>query len=145
MDVVCADKTGTLDRKWMRVCEVEPDGSTWRRRCAGRPGRRRPSQREHAGNRRGLSLPPGWVVAANAPFAGHQVERRPFAITVVHWVIGASDAALSGCGARGRADRSAGIAGAAAGCCGSSIMPKPGRITLVALVVLEQKMRARRP
>ncbi len=102
--------------------------------------RRRPSQREHAGNRREAHCPPGWVVAANAPFVGHRGSgASPFAITVT--AIGAPDAARSGFrgGQTGRADRGAGIAGCWLLAVWPSTMPKRRVITPVALVVLSRR------
>lgn len=70
------------DRKWhagLRGRRARRGWSTGKcRRCAGRPGRRRrPSQREHAGNRRGLSLAAGLGRGRERAFqVGHQVERR---------------------------------------------------------------------
>ncbi len=57
VDVVCADKTGTLTESGMRVARRRGTGRTVRdgRRCPGRPGRRRhAAERQHAGHRRDL-------------------------------------------------------------------------------------------
>ncbi len=58
VDVVCADKTGTLTENGMRVSDVEELGARpgrYGRRRAGRTGRRRrPAQCQHAGDRRDL-------------------------------------------------------------------------------------------
>ena len=55
VDVVCADKTGTLTENGMRVSDVDGTGGGGgvRRRRPGRAGRRRrPPERQHAGDRR---------------------------------------------------------------------------------------------
>ena len=81
VDVVCADKTGTLTENRMQVADGcgslrARDGH--RRRCAGVDGRRRrPPQRQHAGHRRGLPQPAGLDRHRDrAVQVGDQVERR---------------------------------------------------------------------
>ena len=55
VDVVCADKTGTLTENGMRVIGSEAAGRRRRRRRAGAAGRRRPpAERQHGGHRRGI-------------------------------------------------------------------------------------------
>ncbi len=118
VDVVCADKTGHAHRE--RHAGVRSQGVHGKRcrRRAGIAGRRRhPTERQHAGDRRGLQP---------RRRAGRRPRSAPFKSATKwsgasygehgNWVIGAPGrAARSGVSGRraGRADRLAGTAGAA--------------------------------
>ena len=67
VDVVCADKTGTLTENGMRVADDEACARNGRRRRAGvARRRRRPTQRQHAGDRRDLRRAARWIATAIA-------------------------------------------------------------------------------
>ena len=100
VDVVCADKTGTLTENGMRVSRRRgarrmPRIGNGRRR-AGLAGRRRPAaQCEHAGDRRDLSTSP----PAGPPRRQHLSSRPPNGAACPsrdhgNWVIGAPDVLL---------------------------------------------------
>ena len=121
VDVVCADKTGTLTENRMKLAELRPLDSAnddeYRRRCAGVYGRRGCSpQRQHPGDRRGLPQPAGLDCDRDrAVQVGDEVE---WCILYRAWQLGSGGAGraagplLAGC----RAGRSRGftrVAGAA--------------------------------
>ena len=148
VDVVCADKTGTLTENGMRVSDLKrlDEGDVGER--AGAAGRRRPAaERQHAGHRRGVQDAAGLDRDGDrAVQVGDEMERivlrRPRQLGDRR----ARRAARPGLAGRraGRADRLR----RACGCCcsASSDLPvddpgAPGTVTPVALVVLEQRVR----
>ena len=76
VDVVCADKTGTLTENGMRVSDLKPLTEAGRRRHPG-PAclRRRPAECQHAGHRRGLQDAAGMDGRRDGTVqVGHQME-----------------------------------------------------------------------
>lgn len=151
VDVVCADKTGTLTENRMRVSEVTE--------LAGAQGLpvhealaalvaadARPNASMQAIGEAFHTPPPGWVVTASAPFksatkwSGVSFEEHG------NWVIGAPDVLLEPSSeAAEQAERigAGGLRVLLLGSCEQSVdaSDAPGRVTPVALVVLEQKVR----
>jgi cation-transporting P-type ATPase E len=149
VDVVCADKTGTLTESGMRVSGIEE--------LAG--------QRETAADvlaalaaadpRPNASMlaigetydqPPGWIATATAPFKSATKWSGVSYRDHGNWVLGAPDVLLDpGSAATERAER-IGAKGLrvlllAAADVALDHPDAPGRVTPVALVVLEQKVR----
>ncbi|RZQ60995.1 HAD-IC family P-type ATPase [Amycolatopsis suaedae] len=149
VDVVCADKTGTLTENAMRVAEVRSLGD----------GQRSPEQvlaaLAAADERPNASLQaiaeacpdaPGWRVTAVAPFSSARKWSGASFAGEGNWVLGAPDVLLAaGSAERAEAER-IGSAGLRVLLLGHSEHPvdapdAPGEVTPAALVVLEQRIR----
>ncbi|OBI43112.1 HAD-IC family P-type ATPase [Mycobacterium sp. E796] len=148
VDVVCADKTGTLTESGMRVSEVvqvapsEPVADALAALAAADP-RPNASMRAIAETYDGS---PGWIPTATAPFKSATKWSGVSFGDRGDWVIGAPDVLLDP--ASEAAERAEGI-----GAQGLRVLllgraevavdhpDAPGRVTPVALVVLEQKVR----
>ena len=151
VDVVCADKTGTLTESGMRV-----SGSSRSLEHAGfavgdvlaslAAADARPNASMQA-IAEAYDKPPGWTATATAPFKSATKWSGVSYGEHGNWVIGAPDVLLDpdfGGRRAGRADRGARTAGAAAWVAATVSVDDPdapGRVTPVALVVLEQKVR----
>ncbi len=174
VDVVCADKTGTLTENGMRVSDVTDAGHVGEVGDVGRaaPGRTEPDGAQRS--RRGIAaaadvlaqlaaddprpnasmaaiaeaykLPPGWTASATAPFKSATKWSGTSYGEHGNWVIGAPDVLLEpGSAVADEAER-IGAQGLRVLLLGSSDLPvdaptAPGRVTPVALVVLEQRVR----
>ncbi len=147
VDVVCADKTGTLTENGMRVSDVKkldaasvPD--VLAQLAADDP---RPNA-SIAAIAEAYRMPPGWTATATAPFKS--ATKWSGASYGVHgnWVIGAPDVLLDpGSAVAAEAER-IGAQGLRVLLLGSSDLPvdapgAPGVVTPAALVVLEQRIR----
>jgi cation-transporting P-type ATPase E len=148
VDVVCADKTGTLTESGMRVSEVvevaqsEPIADALASLAAA-DARPNASMRAIAET---YERPPGWIPTATAPFKSATKWSGVSFGDRGDWVIGAPDVLLDP--ASEAAARAEGI-----GAKGLRVLllgrgevavdhpDAPGRVTPVALVVLEQKVR----
>ena len=152
VDVVCADKTGTLTENALRLAEVRllGDGdATARATALGRARRRRPTaQRQPQAIAEAYPDNPGWAVEAVAPFSS---ARKWSGASFAGQALGAR---RTGRAAARRGDRAApsapsrASARAGCGCCCSAAaeLPvdapgAPGTVDPAALVVLEQKIR----
>ncbi|BBY45837.1 cation-translocating P-type ATPase [Mycolicibacterium celeriflavum] len=147
VDVVCADKTGTLTENGMRVADLqrldEADvGNILAQLAADDP---RPNA-SMAAIGEAYKMPPGWTATAAAPFKS--ATKWSGASYGVHgnWVIGAPDVLLApGSPVADQAEQ-IGAAGLRVLLLGASDLPvdhpdAPGRVTPAALVVLEQRIR----
>ena len=118
VDVVCADKTGTLTENGMRVSDLkrldESDVGNVLAQLAADDPRPNASMQAIA---EAYKMPPGWTATASAPFKSATKWSGTSYGDNGNWVIGAPDVLLdpTSAGRRaGRADRLAGPAGAAA-------------------------------
>ena len=94
VDVVCADKTGTLTENGMRVSDLKAFTERDVADVLASAGRRRhPAERQHAGHRGGLQ-PPGWTATAIAPFKSATKWSGASYGGHGNWVIGAPDVLL---------------------------------------------------
>jgi cation-transporting ATPase E len=148
VDVVCADKTGTLTESGMRVAEVvevaqsQPVADALAALAAA-DARPNASMRAIAET---YDRPPGWISTATAPFKSATKWSGVSFGDRGDWVIGAPDVLLDP--ASDAAERAEGI-----GAQGLRVLllgrgdvavdhpDAPGRVTPVALVVLEQRVR----
>ncbi|ODR10638.1 magnesium-transporting ATPase [Mycolicibacillus koreensis] len=148
VDVVCADKTGTLTENGMRLTEVKllSDGSPVGEALAALAGADRRPNASILAIAEAYPADPHWTVTASAPFKSATKWSGASFDGHGDWVIGAPDVladpsseaagAAEHIGARGlrvlllgRSDRAVDAADA------------PGQVTPVALVVLEQRIR----
>ena len=149
VDVVCADKTGTLTENGMRVSNVEELGAQRETvadvlaALAAADARPNASMRAIAET---YDQPPGWSATATAPFKSATKWSGVSYRDHGNWVIGAPDVLLDpGSAAAGRAEQ-IGAQGLRVLLLGAADVvvdrpEAPGRVTPVALVVLEQKVR----
>lgn len=151
VDVVCADKTGTLTESGMRVARVDELDEPGQRPAiadvlaslAAQDPRPNASMRAIAET---YSGPPGWTATATAPFKSATKWSGVSFQDHGNWVMGAPDVLLEpGSAAAEQAER-IGAQGmrvllVAAGDVAVDHPDAPGRVTPVALVVLEQKVR----
>ncbi len=165
VDVVCADKTGTLTESGMRVSDVVSVADVG---AVGPPAGGRESVADvlaslaAADARPNASMqaiaeayrrPPGWIATATAPFKSATKWSGASYRGHGNWVIGAPDVLLapasdpdSGSGAAEQAER-IGAQGLRVLLLAAGDVPvddprAPGRLTPVSLVVLEQKIRS---
>jgi cation-transporting ATPase E len=149
VDVVCADKTGTLTENGMRVSGIEelaaqrePAADVLASLAAADP---RPNASMQA-IAETYDHPPGWIATATAPFKSATKWSGVSYGDHGNWVIGAPDVLLDpASAAAGRAEQ-IGAKGLrvlllAAADVAVDHSDAPGRVTPVALVVLEQKVR----
>lgn len=148
VDVVCADKTGTLTENGMRVSDLEALGTTdpvadVLAQLAADDARPNASMAAIA---EAYPDAPGWAPTASAPFksatkwSGASYGERG------NWVVGAPDVLLDPASERAREAERIGARGLRVLLLGSSDRPvdapdAPGVVTPVALVVLEQRVR----
>ncbi|BBZ00151.1 cation-translocating P-type ATPase [Mycolicibacterium fallax] len=151
VDVVCADKTGTLTENGMRLQEViglgddAGDGSADAALAALAAADARPNASMQA-IAEAYPVDPGWTETGSAPFKSATKWSGASFGDNGNWVIGAPDVlADPGSGAAAEAER-IGAQGLRVLLLGSSdrsvdTPDAPGVVTPVALVVLEQKLR----
>ncbi|OBH09189.1 HAD-IC family P-type ATPase [Mycobacterium sp. E1747] len=150
VDVVCADKTGTLTENGMRVAGVEELQAAQRDNVdealaalAAADPRPNASMQAIAET---YQRPPDWVATATAPFKSATKWSGVSYGDRGNWVIGAPDVLLDPASeAAGRAER-IGAQGLRVLLVGTGDVAvdhpdAPGRVTPVALVVLEQRVR----
>src|ERR1700758_2691645 len=149
VDVVCADKTGTLTENGMRISNVEQFGPAEQSvtdvlaSLAAADARPNASMQAIAET---YSQPPGWIVTATAPFKSAAKWSGVSYGDHGDWVMGAPDVLLDpGSAAAERAERigAHGMRVLLLGCSEVAVdhPDAPGRVIPVALVVLEQKVR----
>ena len=148
VDVVCADKTGTLTENGMRVAEVRlldenaPAADVLARLAADDP---RPNASMQA-VAEAYKLPPDWAATAIAPFKSATKWSGVSYGEHGNWVIGAPDVLLDPHSATAEEAERIGAKGLRVLLLGRSDLPvdhadAPGTVTPVALVVLEQRIR----
>ena len=147
VDVVCADKTGTLTENGMRVSDVKkldaasvPD--VLAQLAADDP---RPNA-SIAAIAEAYRMPPGWTATATAPFKSATKWSGASYGEHGNWVIGAPDVLLDPASAAAAEAERIGARGLRVLLLGSSDLPvddprAPGTVTPAALVVLEQRVR----
>ncbi|MEM6106001.1 cation-translocating P-type ATPase [Mycobacterium sp. 050272] len=148
VDVVCADKTGTLTESGMRVCDVVeltgnkamPDALAALAAADPRPNA---SMRAIAET---FDRSPGWIATATAPFKSATKWSGVSYRDHGNWVIGAPDVLLDPASAAAAQAERIGAQGLRVLLLGAADVAvdhpdAPGQVTPVALVVLEQKIR----
>jgi cation-transporting ATPase E len=147
VDVVCADKTGTLTENGMRVADLkrldERDvGNVLAQMAADDP---RPNASMQA-IAEAYKMPPGWTTTATAPFKSATKWSGMSYGDNGNWVMGAPDVLLDPASPAAEEAEQIGAKGLRVLLLGSSDLPvdhpdAPGAVTPVALVVLEQRVR----
>ena len=147
VDMVCADKTGTLTENGMRVSDVEPlsEGSVGDvlAQLASDDARPNASMQAIA---EAYKMPPGWTATTTAPFKSATKWSGASYGEHGNWVIGAPDVLLEPASPAAEEAERIGSLGLRVLLLGSSDLPvdhpdAPGAVTPVALVVLEQRVR----
>ncbi|MCV7197711.1 cation-translocating P-type ATPase [Mycobacterium angelicum] len=148
VDVVCADKTGTLTESGMRVSNVVQLEAGIRlddvlAALAAADARPNASMQAIA---EAYQQPPGWTATATAPFKSATKWSGVSYGDRGNWVIGAPDVLLDAASPAAEQAEQLGAQGLrvlllGAGDVAVDDPEAPGRITPVALVVLEQKVR----
>lgn len=149
VDVVCADKTGTLTESGMRVAtvdELDPAGERIAdvlASLAAADPRPNASMRAIAET---YHEPPGWTATATAPFKSATKWSGVSFDGHGNWVMGAPDVLLEPSSAAAEQAERIGAQGLRVLLVGASDVAvdhpdAPGHVTPVALVVLEQKVR----
>ncbi|HTY34355.1 cation-translocating P-type ATPase [Mycobacterium sp.] len=149
VDVVCADKTGTLTESGMRVAEVSAIGARSETVADALAALAAADARPNASMQAiaaAYDRPPGWTPTASAPFKSATKWSGVSFRDHGNWVIGAPDVLLDRASAQAeRAERigAQGLRVLLLGCGEVAVddPDAPGRVTPVALVVLEQKVR----
>jgi cation-transporting ATPase E len=147
VDVVCADKTGTLTENGMRVSDLKPlsEAAVGDILAQLASDDARPNASMQAIGE-AYKMPPGWTATATAPFKSATKWSGASYGEHGNWVIGAPDVLLEpGSPAAEEAER-IGSLGLRVLLLGSSDVPvdhpdAPGAVRPVALVVLEQRLR----
>ncbi len=151
VDVVCADKTGTLTENGMRLFEVRvvsdsgDDVVVRQALAAMAAGDPRPNASVIA-IAEGIPDHPGWPGTAVAPFSSAKKWSGASFGEHGNWLLGAPDVLLDSTSAVARQAEQAGAGGLRVLLLGSSDQPvdaeaAPGVVTPRALVVLEQRVR----
>ena len=147
VDVVCADKTGTLTENGMRVSDLkrldEGDVGDVLAQLAADDDRPNASMAAIA---EAYKMPPGWTASASAPFKSATKWSGTSYSEHGNWVIGAPDVLLDPASPAAEEAEQIGSLGLRVLLLGSSDLPvdhpdAPGTVTPVALVVLEQRIR----
>jgi cation-transporting ATPase E len=154
VDVVCADKTGTLTENGMRVSDLKPLSAGPTRKpgtavgdvlaqLASDDARPNASMQAIA---EAYKMPPGWTAGATAPFKSATKWSGASYAEHGNWVIGAPDVLLEPGSLVAEQAEQIGSLGLRVLLLGSSDLPvdhpdAPGTVTPVALVVLEQRVR----
>lgn len=147
VDVVCADKTGTLTENGMRVSDVknldeQAPADVLAQLAADDP---RPNA-SMAAIAEAYKVPPGWTATATAPFKSATKWSGTSYGEHGNWVIGAPDVLLDPASPVAEKAEQIGAKGLRVlllGCSDCSVddAQAPGTVTPVALVVLEQRVR----
>jgi cation-transporting ATPase E len=154
VDVVCADKTGTLTQGGMHVAEIKELDTVDKRKClaavadvlaslAAADARPNASMQAIA---EACDSPPGWTATAIAPFSSATKWSGASFGQHGNWVIGAPDVLLDPASTAAAQAEQIGGLGLRVLLLGAADLPvddpdAPGRVTPVALVLLEQKLR----
>jgi cation-transporting ATPase E len=147
VDVVCADKTGTLTENGMRVSDLksltEGDVADVLASLAADDSRPNASMQAIA---EAYSSPPGWSATATAPFKSATKWSGASYGEHGNWVIGAPDVLLDPTSPQAEQAEQIGALGLRVLLLGASDRSvgspdAPGEVTPVALVVLEQRVR----
>nr|WP_225952176.1 cation-translocating P-type ATPase [Mycobacterium sp. OAS707] len=147
VDVVCADKTGTLTENGMRVSDLKPLTEAGvgdvLAQLASDDARPNASMQAIA---EAYKMPPGWTSTATAPFKSATKWSGASYGEHGNWVIGAPDVLLQPGSTVADQAEQIGSLGLRVLLLGSSDLPvdhpdAPGVVTPVALVVLEQRVR----
>ena len=147
VDVVCADKTGTLTENGMRVSDLKPLSEAVvgdvLAQLASDDSRPNASMQAIA---EAYKMPPGWTATATAPFKSATKWSGASYGEYGNWVIGAPDVLLERGSPVAEQAEQIGSLGLRVLLLGSSDLPvdhadAPGTVTPVALVVLEQRVR----
>jgi cation-transporting P-type ATPase E len=151
VDVVCADKTGTLTESGMRVARVDELGEAQQRdrvadvlaSLAAADPRPNASMQAIAET---YHQPPGWIATATAPFKSATKWSGVSFRDHGDWVIGAPDVLLDPASAASEQAERIGALGLRVLLVGTGDVAvdqanAQGQVTPVALVVLEQKVR----
>jgi len=149
VDMVCADKTGTLTENGMRVADVEEldaqPGTVADVLASLAAADPRPNASMQA-IADAYSDPPGWIATATAPFKSATKWSGVSYRDHGNWVIGAPDVLLDASTAPAAQAERIGARGLRVLLLGTGDVAvdhpeAPGRVAPVALVVLEQKVR----
>ncbi len=159
VDVVCADKTGTLTENGMRVSDLKGVGAASSRAPRSDPGPTavadvlaqlaaddsRPNA-SMAAIAEAYTMPPGWKATSTAPFKSATKWSGTSYDGHGNWVIGAPDVLLDPASAVAEQAEQIGAQGLRVLLLGSIAVDvddpaAPGTVTPVALVVLEQRIR----
>ncbi len=147
VDVVCADKTGTLTENGMRVSDLSTfttdDAASVLAQMAADDVRPNASMAAIA---EAYKLPPGWTQTANAPFKSATKWSGVSYGEHGNWVLGAPDVLLAAGSPEAEQAEQIGAQGLRVLLLGASDRPvdapdAPGEVTPVALVTLEQRVR----
>jgi cation-transporting P-type ATPase E len=147
VDVVCADKTGTLTENGMRVSDLKPltegDMADVLAQMAADDARPNASMLAIA---EAFETPPGWTATATAPFKSATKWSGASYGEHGNWVIGAPDVLLDPASPEAEEAERIGSLGLRVLLLCSAERPvdapdAPGDVTPVALVVLEQRVR----
>jgi cation-transporting ATPase E len=147
VDVVCADKTGTLTENGMRVSDLKPLDEAGvgdiLAQLAADDARPNASMQAIA---EAYKMPPGWSATATAPFKSATKWSGASYGEHGNWVIGAPDVLLAPGSPAAEQAEQIGANGLRVLLLGSCDVPvdhadAPGRVTPAALVVLEQRVR----
>ena len=147
VDVVCADKTGTLTENGMRVSDLKQLSAAAvgdvLAQLASDDSRPNASMQAIA---EAYKMPPGWTATATAPFKSATKWSGASYGEYGNWVIGAPDVLLERGSPVAEQAEQIGSLGLRVLLLGSSDLPvdhadAPGTVTPVALVVLEQRVR----
>ncbi|MGK2868378.1 MAG: HAD-IC family P-type ATPase [Mycobacterium sp.] len=147
VDVVCADKTGTLTENGMRLSEVKAvgggDAAQVLAQLAADDDRPNASMAAIA---EAYDTAPGWTATAGAPFKSATKWSGTSYGEHGNWVIGAPDVLLDPSTPEAEEAERIGAQGLRVLLLGSSDLPvdadaAPGTVTPVALVILEQRVR----
>ncbi len=152
VDVVCADKTGTLTENGMRVSDTKPVSEAAENNSVANvlASLAADDTRPNASIRaiaEAYDEPPGWTARAIAPFKSATKWSGASYVDHGNWVIGAPDVLLDPSSPVAEQAETIGAQGFRVLLLASSDRPvddpkAPGRITPAALVILEQRIRA---
>ncbi|OBG90437.1 magnesium-transporting ATPase [Mycobacterium sp. E3251] len=150
VDVVCADKTGTLTENGMRVAGVEELDAAQRHRVADALAALAAADPRPNASMQAIAesyqRPPDWIATATAPFKSATKWSGVSFGDDGNWVIGAPDVLLDPESTAAEQAERIGAQGLRVLLVGTGDVAvdhpdAPGRVTPVALVVLEQRVR----